>query len=512
MNQKRQLLLLFSQLSWPSGMVRERACAAIAELLCEPRLADLTRGYLLKWVAEQRLESVAAIGLLPLILVQAQSDGSTTPKDQDLDPILSSPSLLSWLLLRELKPLEEVPLAAALAYSGTVPREFSLPEFFSKYVESFLPPIYEFWAKTVEKREGLAFRRQWAYEWHLKVQQLGIGLSTKSLDFWVRQREGTAYYAGADTQLSEVYRSAYLRALAWAVATTRLAPAHALFLASQACPIDLELWCLKPASVPEWWPQIDEPKAEVDMTIGQIWHQVETLWKAQGTGTCSWGTGWLLGQASGVVYQGSTIYDLEICGILQKCHGPEVPYMGDLVEWYRGESGRDGNRLDLKYASHLRFRGTVPRPLDPLGVDVRRFGHWTVVPISGYANIAGTIPRWQYWRMFRKIWLPNPHLSDESLMVEGQEDALQIHNEAGVIGKWSDWTDGLGEKLVDSVPPNTGQYLLVSRSVLEEFAAQTSSSICWICRLKRFYREHSYEPYNSFTDYRVYGASGIITV
>ena len=68
MHVEHGLRLLFTQLTWPSGLVRERACVQIAKLLLDPEYSGETRARLIAWMKSQNLESVNALGLLPFLL------------------------------------------------------------------------------------------------------------------------------------------------------------------------------------------------------------------------------------------------------------------------------------------------------------------------------------------------------------------------------------------------------------------------------------------------------------
>jgi len=59
--------ILLSRLKWPSPLVRERAATEIARLLCDASVQETIFTKLTGWIQQQTLESLVAIGLLPLI-------------------------------------------------------------------------------------------------------------------------------------------------------------------------------------------------------------------------------------------------------------------------------------------------------------------------------------------------------------------------------------------------------------------------------------------------------------
>src|SRR5579859_6623347 len=138
---KRELLWLLSRLTWPSILVRERACIGLANLLLHRQLGDIACTTLLDWIARQRLESVAAIGILPFLRAQIQDSAYRAPFTTLMQAV-HAPSILTWLLLNELDSAQNLPLADVCKHNETAPKDFSPPPFFEKYVDNFLPPIY----------------------------------------------------------------------------------------------------------------------------------------------------------------------------------------------------------------------------------------------------------------------------------------------------------------------------------------------------------------------------------
>ena len=100
---------LLSRLTWPSIRVRERASVELGALLWHPELGGATHSALLQWIAAQRLESLAALGLLPFLRAHMEDRAYTAPL-ADVVKSLQAPSPLAWLLLNELD-VNGVPVA-----------------------------------------------------------------------------------------------------------------------------------------------------------------------------------------------------------------------------------------------------------------------------------------------------------------------------------------------------------------------------------------------------------------
>ena len=328
--------------------------------------------------------------------------------------------------------------------------------------------------------------------------RLQIAPSTKAFNYWLTKTSDGEHYVASDPKISEVYRSAYLRALARMAATGCIKRRDLSFLTALACPVDLDLWQLEPSARPCWWPQGKAPTSELDSSIGAIWDQVADLWEHQRDSE------WRLAQASGFIRRDSSVYEMEIFGIFQKCLGPEEPKLADIANWYRVD-----NAISVYCPNHLRCRGTAEEvSLKHLAYQT---GDWTMIPAAQSAHAAGNPPRWQSWRIYRHVWLPTPCLNTNELVTFGLDRNLIITRFGdSEAGRWFDWGDGLGDRVSEPLPPPSGQALQIPQQLIAEFAQATSSTFCWVCRLTVYYRKETYEEYSVYSDHRGFGASHVI--
>ncbi len=489
---------LLSRLTWPVIRVRERASVELGALLRHPTVGDVTQSALLQWIAAQRLESLAALGLLPFLRARMEDSTYTAPLASVLKS-LHAPSPLAWLLLNELDGNHPLPFAEACRHAETAPQDFTPAPFFARYVENFLPPGNADLIRIVERQEHVSIWKQWAFEWQRLLTVLGITPTRRELDEWHRRLPGGERYAGIDTRLSEVYRSAFLRAAAWA-GEQGVPPEVVLFVAARACPLDLDLWRVTPQVRPAWWPQIVQPAGQSDTSAADIWRQVEALWEQRGDDDT-------LVAASGIVSHEETIYCLEIVGLFQRCIGPETPELAEIVAWWGGEANAEDIALALERPSPLRFGGVmVDRPPES---GLRRFADWLVLPAACPVTHSWAVPRWQMWRIEREMWLPAPYLAESTLTVACEPGAIVIRTSESEIGRWIDWADGLGETTFEGLPPRSGQAVCVRKSVIEQFAQQRNMSFCWLCQLTGYHRERQSRGYTSFAEQRIYGTTSI---
>jgi hypothetical protein len=477
-----ELDLLFARLEWPSGLVRERACVVIAELLCNPSESEKTFQFLKNWIETQRLESIAIYGLL--ILFKARSINPAIRFPEDITSNIFKPSMLSNLLLHELnmQPLEINRLFYVLDKED-VPK--SHERFFFRNLRIF-PGFHV--AERINQR-GIKFTKHWLHEWSNIVSALNTVLSRDSFNYW--GREDSEHYSAFDVLISDIYRSAFLRSLAWAVDQQGFNIQEANLLAIRNCPVDLGLWNINPGRKPEGWPFVERIEGEIDTTPSKIWSQVNEIWSNQKSSKNN------LIHANGIVHTSDkVVYYLEIKGAFQYCIGNKAPNIEDII--YQYDRGFKFGPKKLKFSGKM-----VNADFEEI-----QSGDWIIIPLV--QNIwPTTMPRWQFWRV-NNIYLPNGAFFEEPLEYECTDKSIQILSQGNIIGEWKDWTHGFAEKTFANLPSNTGSGLYLDNEVINSLCEEMNMSFCWFCKISCFSREYSYEKYQISHFYGHFGGTTLI--
>jgi len=487
-----EMALLFSRLKWPPGIIRERACTVIAELMAfSPNSKGISAAFL-EWMDIQNLESMAATGLLIPIRAKFMNPKVALPNERELCNAIRFPSILSGMLMSEIFPDAYEKSNGKTLHSGPAPASFTPDTFFEKHVENYLPPAYLYNAKWIEREFNTPFIKQWSFEWNKIVERTGQKLLTGPLNFMGNRSE--EHYVAIDFTLSEVYRSAYLRAIAWAIDSSSLPLDFGEYLVIQTSPIDLELWELKLSASPEWWPKAKEPAGQIETAPEEIWKQIRKLWEAQA------GEEWKILQATGRIDAGASVYELQVHSIFQKYRDLSMPDLKELLDWMQRNTIHHDQR-------GMRFEGSI-EPISPNSV-AKGFSGWDVVP-ADMRICPSTISRWQYYRLYREIWFPSPFLGRPPYSFRCEKNAIEIFDDYGVLAKWSDWVDGLKEKIEANLLPSCGNFLLLRKEVIQEFEEQAKAKFCWVCRLTCFKKKGFREPYEEIADFRHFGSTNII--
>lgn len=499
-----------NRLKWPSCMVRERAASITASMLVDPEFAEATSAALVAWVRAQTIETFAAYGLLPLLKAQLAGAKFEAEFLSGLRDSVRRPSLLAWLFFRELDPEAEELEEFWMANSGDAPESFIGTQSFSSEVRYYLPHAYADWAEALVRRTRIPFLLQWQFELNCLDGNTRHS-ADKGLKAWrVLDRERRGYQA-ADPPSTEICRSAFLRAIAWAVQKAGLPLDKAIERVLVSCPLDLELWKLAPSRRPLWWPRFSTTTSRIVVGDAELWPQVEALWEKQAQQNAfaaddATGGAWILAAASGFAGMAGGAFHLEIFAGLQQSTGGDVPSDDEIVGLLSGKTKKlPYFRVDG--SSPLYLKGTVPLvPSDTFGGQI---ADWRLLPLS-CRLIPETFPRWQIWRYHHGPRTVANWFSPKHCEVEVAANALLTRHQGKVVGRWLDWTDGVTEYGTQQAPTRSGEMLLVSRTWFEALAAHYRGHLVWGCRITAFAVNERQETIEELTFSKVFGGSRVI--
>ena len=481
--------LLIERLRWPAPLIRERAAVQIGTLVASGDHSVLDA--LLAWIARQELESVAAIGLHPLIYASYQ-DRAHLPTVERVASACIASSLLSELLLAEYDPTYE-PRSASCRHSDA-----SINSTYEEGSDGGDPAgsIRDYLRERLERigqRIDVSLERQFDHE----VARLRESHGWSSPSTYRASRSG--YYGqhpGWSPLASEVLRSAYLRSLAYGA--NKVGDDSGWLTDAAACeaPIDLALWGLLPGDNPYWWPAVKAvaDRGEVDVEVAEVLAQVRVAartWDSEEHVVLA---------ASGCISQSiNGQHELEVRSFIQKPIGPCSPPLEELFDFVRAAEAY----VTPKHTS-LRFEGTVKIESSPEGL-----ADWIIGTLSGTAY---PIPLhfWQGWRGLRGIQCPSSLLSNGPVEAVCGGKSLDFLGGEGLVAQWSDWTSEMSALLIEGLPPSSGWILTAPRDVVARVESQMGGQFarCW--QLKSYFREHGFGDYSEHKAFGAIGTSQVI--
>ncbi len=207
------LSFLFQRLKWPVPMSRWRTAKEIRNLLNDPETRHSTTGALLGYLDQCRTESEVCEVLTIVFLTSP--DGR--PAHSELVSCIQCPSILADILL-ELTYGQGRDIGGwHQAHFGHAPANFESNSYFDEHKTAHIPPIFMSNLRRLESSSGFPLLQHWAYEWKMLRDKLGTRY-TRYPYYFDNSGDVRAGIKGQYWQrMREVYLSAYLRTLAYAV-------------------------------------------------------------------------------------------------------------------------------------------------------------------------------------------------------------------------------------------------------------------------------------------------------
>jgi len=207
------LSFLFQRLKWPVPMSRWRTAREIRNLLNDPGTRASTEGMLLDYLEQCETESEVC-EILTIVFL-------TSPDARPLRTALAShlhcPSILADVILMRIYGHGKGIGGWHYAHSGQAPANFEGGTYFEEHKTAHVPRILMDNLKKLEQATGYPLLQHWAYEWKNLRDKLGTHY-TRYPYYFDNVMDARAGIMGQYwPRMREVYLSAYLRTLAFAV-------------------------------------------------------------------------------------------------------------------------------------------------------------------------------------------------------------------------------------------------------------------------------------------------------
>jgi hypothetical protein len=207
------LSFLFERLKWPVPMSRWRAAKEIRNLFSDPGMRSSTEDALLDYLDQCKTESEVC-EILTIVFL-------TSPDGRPLRSVLASrlhcPSILADVILERTYGKGQGIGGWRHAHSGRAPDDFEGGSYFEEHKTAHVPPILKNNLTKLELASGYPFLQHWAYEWKALRDKLGTH-HTRYPYYFDDVLDARAGIMGQYWQrMRDIYLSAYLRTLAYAV-------------------------------------------------------------------------------------------------------------------------------------------------------------------------------------------------------------------------------------------------------------------------------------------------------
>jgi len=500
--------ILFQRLVWPSPLVRERAAIGIARILISSQNKEQIFERLLNWIKNQKLESVIAIGLLPILKAAERIDKAIKYISlQEVVNVLPITSIVIEKLIEELARLldTQIILMPNRRNITKVPSGYRPSEFFEKYIKGFLAPIYLQRADEIRLKTGKNFVKQWSYTSAELIKECGLEEKVGDAMYFMGG-ERSPILSGMSTMLSEVYRSAFLRVLQYFHEQKLIPDDFYLEYAYATLPIELSYWKIQPDRTPRWWPKFksvssrdngpfDLSRVGLRDCIDQIVKKKNEFKVIGIDGAVQPVDGWIKGEID---------TSMILVAFGYKVIGKDMPDPKEVAK-------------EILYSPQMLLIPRAPRPFNFLESYSYQISTKTS-PIKVHDLILYPIVARNrdlvivLWQWFRDFSVPFGLLEGlgRDLEVKLENSKWKYLKEKIVVAKSCDWLEGLKDRYDKDLEIPHGHYIEINLSFLNSYLKENQLRLGYVMKIVYKYKKYSYEEVKVLEDYQLLGVSRVI--
>lgn len=506
LNDIDEIDILLNRLIWPSPLVRERAVVGIARLLQFSPNKENIFERLLNWIKNQNLESIVAIGLLP-ILKATEKKEEFVPEYININKLVNALPVTSIVIERLIEELarllnKEVNYTANRVRIDEAPSDYSPGEFFNKSITGFLAPVYLYRANEIIHKTGKDFIKQWAYISQKLREECGLEERYNNpMEFMGGNH--SPILSGMSTFMSEVYRSAFLRTLQHFFDENLISIDSYLAHSYATLPVELSYWKFKPSRAPKWWPKLkynaskegdSALKFKCQNDIEEIIHTKEDFLILGIDGAIQPTDGW----SNGVLN-----HSITLVAFGYKFKGQNTPTAEEVA-------------TEILYSPLISvIPSKVSLPLNFLESYSEHIPEETTQIEIGDLIIYPLIARNRYlvislFQWFRGYHLPFTLYSElvDGLYIKLEDDRWSYMKDYQRISSSQDWLEGLKEREDKDLEIPHGNYIEADSSFVTSYLAKRDLKLGYVLKISHKYKEHNYDEVKLIESYELIGVNG----
>lgn len=380
------------------------------------------------------------------------------------------------------------------------PSSYSPSLFFSRYLRAFLPPYFADTAERIGGECGVDFVKLWGWESARLMAREGISEAVGDVQYYASRTDGSALN-GATSRIADVYRSAFLRTLAWLKLTGLIGQNDYVEYSLKILPIDPSIWEIESQPIPEWWPKVCGSSGDIE-TLPE-WDQCVALLERKLE------SGELIAAEGTVVSlpeRPLTATEFKLLPLAYLVKGPEFPEVAKVFSAL-------ARCVWLKYPQSARplviFDGTDMHDWVPLHDPKESMADLTVSPLVARIRSLN-INHWQPWRGYHPPLFPSVNLAKPSgkPCQDGISWSYEIEGKRVFWGH--DWKIGSLERSSKGQYMSHGQYAIVDRNWLDSWLHEEALRLGHVLRISLQHRKNDYDEPKEFHSYRFIRVSSLI--
>lgn len=491
-NNLSELDLLFLRLYLPNPNTRERSASAIAKLLCFSQSKEEIFKQLLDLIKDQKMESMIAIALLPIIKAFYVCGDKALLQYIKVDPIASSLPISSKVIEKLMGVIadltgEDTPVLPAYAPIEKAPEDYTVNSFFSKHIKTFLAPIYHNRATQIEFNTWEPFIEQWSFTSESIIKETNLELDSSQVYYYASHAEDK-FLMGFSTKVSEAFRSGFIRVLQQFYADNLIPEDFYLEYIYATLPIELSKWKILPQRSPAWWPKLDHTPEVKDNVLNPIIlsnspekliEGIDSMFIIGAEGAVQPSEGW--GETDPSCEFKLIAFGYEIIGT-------DLPTAEEVVEEFL-DSLPVLVTIPSKTKNPFNFLEDTKNHL-PVGDKAVKVKDLVLHPLIARDRDL-CIGLWQYYRDYYSGFNLVQELS-KNLNILINNDGWSFQDAfSKTITFHQDWLEGLKDRYYRGMPLPHGHFLKIDKEYLNNYLTEKKLKLGFI--LKKTYKTKSYD-------------------
>lgn len=461
------LKMLIERLRWPVRMVRWRTAQEYAALIAKKSQRKEAFGVYLEWLAARQLESEVISGLTVLQCLEE----ADLPDFDVVSSSINAPSVLADVILQSLYGLGKTRGGWERRHSGRAPPSFEPDQYFTRHKSAHIPGNLSHAFEHLEGKIRFPLMRQWAFEW----KHLMEATKAPTSDFPYFFVDIAEHRTGINGQFSQrqcdVYRSAFLRTIAYAV-EMGMPRTFAAELSTETVAVNNDFVRLKPVTRPAWLQDIPEkcvaPGASLEAECRNI--------IAAAAANCVFAANLKIPIALEVEKYG----ELRLMAVLATNDFELIE--DDLEAYFYRDLWMIANHTSLNRV----LSATALSSMTKCG----KVGACSLLTMEVWPYPGGF---WHHDYYHTGISVPAPYLATPTPSVSCRGKSLEFISGGKTLGDWIVWHDHWSNHYPDSGHPRCGMLTTIDRSAVVAAETNQNLKLGWIAELKTWRAKNDYD-------------------
>ena len=373
-----------------------------------------------------------------------------------------------------------------------------IPEKFQLKICQFLSRGYWDIAENISKKTGYNFILNWASESEEIEKKLNYSTNVQEMGIFHGYGH-EAQLSGMSTDMSEIYRSAYLRVLEKCFKSGNISEKTSLNLAYMTLPIDLSLWNVNSGRAPQWWPKFDEKdwvnENNIDDVNNRIFLKIENCVKEK-NGTVLLAINGAIKSPTG--WSGKLTSSIKIIGfafLKDDANDFSNPIIAEFILNTPCLNITSSTEKPFRFLDSYKEYIDYPTPFFIFNgiTGFHLICHMRIEPVC----------LWQWYRFYYGLPLGLSSELTQNVSIKNKEGKWRYYQGDSQIAECHDWLEGLHERVQKNEIIPYGRFIEVSSQFLSDYLEGNGCNLGYAIEITHNIRKYSHEEPKIVKTYKI---------